>query len=180
MNNDGKIDVYDQSAIGGTEDPEIVYGFGLNLVWKNLDFGVLFQGVGRTWRVMSPNILPGQNSGELFNVFTNYQDRWTVDNPSQDVFYPRLSFGPNAVNTQSSTWWLKDMSFLRLKNIEIGYSLPKRLAERTFISSARVFVRGSNLLTFSNFKLWDPELDTADGGKYPVMKSISAGLEFKF
>ena len=72
------------------------------------------------------------------------------------------------------------MSFLRLKNIEIGYSLPKSIAERTFISGARIFVRGTNLFTFSGFKLWDPELDTGDGGKYPVMKSISAGLEFKF
>ena len=180
VNEDGQIDVYDQCAIGGTENPEIVYGFGLSFVWRNLDFGVLFQGTGRTWRILSSNILPGQNSGELFNVFSNYQDRWTVDNPSQDVFYPRLSFGPNAVNSQPSTWWLKDMSFLRLKNLEIGYSLPKRIAERTFINGARVFVRGTNLLTFSKFKLWDPELATGDGGKYPAMMSISAGLEFKF
>ncbi len=180
VNNDGKINVYDQCAIGGTENPEIVYGFGLSLVWKDLDFSCLFQGMGRTWRIMSSNILPGQNSGEFYNVFTNYQDRWTADNPSQDVFYPRLTYGPNDVNSQPSTWWLKDMSFLRLKNIEIGYSLPKSIAERTFISGARIFVRGTNLLTFSGFKLWDPELDTGDGGKYPVMKSISAGLEFKF
>ena len=180
VNNDGKINVYDQCAIGGTENPEIVYGFGLSLVWKDLDFSCLFQGMGRTWRIMSSNILPGQNSGEFYNVFTNYQDRWTADNPRQDVFYPRLTYGPNAVNSQPSTWWLKDMSFLRLKNIEIGYSLPKSIAERTFISGARIFVRGTNLFTFSGFKLWDPELDTGDGGKYPVMKSISAGLEFKF
>lgn len=180
VNNDGKINVYDQCAIGGTENPEIVYGFGLSLVWKDLDFSCLFQGMGRTWRIMSSNILPGQNSGEFYNVFTNYQDRWTADNPRQDVFYPRLTYGPNDVNSQPSTWWLKDMSFLRLKNIEIGYSLPKSIAERTFISGARIFVRGTNLFTFSGFKLWDPELDTGDGGKYPVMKSISAGLEFKF
>ncbi len=180
MNGDKKINVYDQSPIGGTVDPEIVYGFGLNFSWKDIDFGVLFQGTGRTYRLMSSNILPGQNSGGYYNVLSNYQDRWTEDNPTADAFYPRLSYGPNTINAQPSTWWLKDMSFLRLKNLELGYSLPKSLAEKSFISSARVFLRGSNLLTFSKFKLWDPELNSADGAKYPLMMSISAGLEFKF
>lgn len=180
VNQDDKIDTYDQTAIGGTNDPEIVYGFGLNFSWKDLDFGVLFQGTGRTWRMMSANILPGQNSGGYYNVFSNYEDRWTEDNPSQDVFYPRLTYGPNEINSKPSTWWLKDMSFLRLKNIEIGYSLPRKLADRSFISGARVFVRGTNLLTFSKFKFWDPELNSADGAKYPLMMSFSAGLEFKF
>ena len=179
VNGDGKINVYDQTAIGGTVDPEIVYGFGLNIVYKNLDFGVLFQGTGRTWRMLSSNILPGQ-SQQYYNVFYNYEDRWTVENPSQDVFYPRLTYGANSNNMEPSEWWLKNMSFLRLKNLEIGYSLPKRWAERSFISSARIFVRGTNLLTISSFKLWDPELDSNDGGKYPLMMSISGGLEFKF
>ena len=179
VNGDGKIDVYDQTAIGGTEDPEIVYGFGLNMAYKNFDFGVLFQGTGRTYRMLSSNILPGQ-SQQYYNVFSNYKDRWTVENPSQDVFYPRLTYGANSNNMEASTWWLKNMSFLRLKNLEIGYSLPRKWAERSFISSARIFVRGTNLLTFSSFKLWDPELDSSDGGKYPLMMSISGGLEFKF
>ena len=180
VNNDGKINEYDKKAIGGTVDPEIVYGFGLNLVYKNFDFGVLFQGTGRTWRMLSSNIIPGNSQGSLYNVFSNYEDRWTVDNPRQDVFYPRLTYGDNTNNKEASTWWLKDMSFLRLKNIEIGYSLPQKWADRSFISSARIFLRGTNLLTFSGFKLWDPELDSADGGKYPLMMSISGGLEFKF
>lgn len=180
VNGDGKINDYDKTAIGGTVDPEIVYGFGLNIVYRNFDFGVLFQGTGRAWRVLSPSIIPGNSQGSLYNVFSNYEDRWTVDNPSQDVFYPRLTYGDNRNNKEASTWWLKDMSFLRLKNIEIGYSLPRKWADRSFISSARVFVRGTNLLTFSSFKLWDPELDSNDGGKYPLMMSLSAGLEFKF
>lgn len=180
VNGDGKIDVYDQSPIGGTKDPEIVYGFGLNLAWKGFDFGVLFQGAGRMWRLMSNNTIPGYDSGGYYNVFSNYQDRWTVDNPSQDVFYPRLTYGPNTQNAQPSTWWLKNMSYLRLKNIEIGWSIPQRWADRSFISGARVFLRGTNVLTFSGFKLWDPELDSSDGGQYPLMKSFSAGVEFKF
>lgn len=180
VNGDKKIDVYDQSAIGGTKDPEIVYGFGLNLAWKGFDFGVLFQGAGRMWRLMSDYIIPGYDTGGYYNVFSNYQDRWTVDNPSQDVFYPRLTYGPNTQNAQPSTWWLKNMSYLRLKNIELGWSIPQRWADRSFLSGARIFVRGTNVLTFSGFKLWDPELDSSDGGKYPLMRSFSAGVEFKF
>ena len=180
VNGDGKIDIYDQSPIGGTEDPEIVYGFGLNLAWKGFDFGVLFQGTGRMWRLMSQNIIPGYDTGGYYNVFSNYEDRWTVDNPSQDVFYPRLSYGPNTNNGVACSWWLKNMSYLRLKNIELGWSIPQRWADRSFLSGARVFVRGTNVLTFSDFKLWDPELKSADGGRYPLMRSFSAGVEFKF
>lgn len=177
---DGKIDVYDKSPIGGTKNPEIVYGFGFTVSWKDLDLSALFQGVGKTYNILSGNIIPASNKGTTYNIFTNYEDRWTVDNPSQDVFYPRLDYGVNANNSQQSTWWLRDMSFLRLKNIEIGYSLPKKLADRSFLSGARVYLRGTNLLTFSKFKLWDPELASATGAAYPVMKSISAGVEFKF
>ena len=185
VNQDGKIDAFDVSPIGGPINPEIVYGFGLNMKWKDLDFGVLFQGIGRTWNVLSGNIIPASNKGTTYNIFTNYQDRWTVDNPSQDVFYPRLDYGTNANNSQSSTWWLRNMSFLRMKNIELGYSFPKRWMQNMLISGARIFVRGSNLLTFSKFDLWDPEVTSDSGASrtgavYPAMKSISAGFEIKF
>lgn len=180
MNKDGAIDAFDQSPIGGTVDPEIVYGFGLNMKWKDLDFGVLFQGIGRSWNILSGNIIPASNKGTTYNIFTNYNDRWTVDNPSQDVFYPRLDYGTNSNNSQPSTWWLRNMSFMRLKNIELGYSFPKKWMQNIFISGARVFVRGTNLLTFSNFKLWDPEVKDKTGAAYPVMKSLSAGFEIRF
>ena len=180
VNGDGVIDVFDKSPIGGTKDPEIVYGFGINLRWKGFDFGALFQGMGRTWNILSGNIIPASNKGTTYNIFTNYNDRWTVDNPSQDVFYPRLDYGTNSNNNQASTWWLRDMSFLRLKNIEVGWSLPKRWTVKSFLSSARIFVRGTNLLTFSDFDLWDPELSSNTGAAYPVMKSVSAGVEIKF
>ena len=177
---DGKIDVYDKTAIGGTLDPELVYGFGLNLAYKGFDFGALFSGVGRTWNILSGNVIPVSNKGVYYNVFTNYNDRWTVDNPSQDVFYPRLDYGTNANNNQASTWWLKDMSFLRLKNVELGYSLPKTILDKIKITGIRVYLRGTNLLTFSSFKLWDPELKSTTGAAYPAMKSVSFGIEFKF
>ncbi len=180
VNKDGAIDTYDKTAIGGPLTPEIVYGFGLNMRWKDLDFGVLFQGLGRTWNTLSGNIIPASNKGTTYNIFTNYEDRWTAENPSQHVFYPRLDYGTNSNNSQVSTWWLRNMSFMRLKNIELGYSFPKRWMQDIRLSGARLFVRGTNLLTFSDFKLWDPELSSTTGAAYPAMKSLSAGFEIRF
>lgn len=188
LDGNGTIDSFDQKAIGGTRNPEIVYGFGLNMTYRGFDFGVLFQGIGRSWNFLSGNIMPASNKGSMFNIYDNYKDRWTVDNPSQDVFYPRADYGTNSNNSQNSTWWLRNMSFLRLKNIELGYSCPKNLLQGYIISGARVFVRGTNLFTFSNFKLWDPELEQSntnpaaafDGARYPAMKSLSAGFEITF
>ena len=149
--------------------------------YKDLDFGALFQGIGRSWNILGSSIIPGANRGVTGNMFTNANDRWTVDNPSQNVFYPRLDDGINSNNNQSSTWWLRNMSFLRLKNIELGYSLPKNLwRNTTVISGIRLFVRGTNLLTFSKFDLWDPEVENNTGAAYPIMKSLSAGFEIKF
>ena len=83
------------------------------------------------------------------NVLTNYNDRWTPENPSEDVFYPRLSYGANTNNSQNSTWWLRNMSMLRMKDIEVGYTLPKRWMSRIGLENIRLYAKGSNLLTFS-------------------------------
>lgn len=184
LNGDGIINSLDRTAIGGTSDPRLVYGFGINTSFKNFDFGLLFQGNSKTWQIIgrSEDFLPGGGNAATGNIFTNVYDRWTVDNPRQDVFYPRLSEGPNSNNSQESTWWLRDMSMLRLKNIEVGYSLSKDLAKRMHIGSARIYLRGTNLATFSKFKLWDPEVATMNnsGLRYPIMKSYSMGLEIRF
>lgn len=181
MNGDGEINALDRTAVGGTRTPEVVYGFGSTVRYKEFDFGVFFQGTGNLWQMLGgENWLPGTALGATGNIFTNIDNRWTKDNPSSDVFWPRLSYGANANNEQASTWWLKRMNFLRLKNIEIGYSLPKAITKNTFISKCRFFVRGSNLLTFSSFKMWDPELQTTDGLKYPITKSFSLGLTIDF
>lgn len=181
VNEDGVINDLDRTAIGGTWNPQIVYGFGLNLQYKNIDFGFFFQGNAKTNRMIGgSNFIPGSGDGSMGNIMSNYQDHWTVDNPSQDVFWPRLSSSRNANNTQESTWWLQDMSMLRLKNVEIGYNFSKKKLLPNFIQSARLFVTGSNLLQFSGFKLWDPELDTSSGLRYPIMKSASFGLEINF
>lgn len=195
QNGDNFIDALDATAIGGSVIPEIVYGFGVNARYKIVDFGVFFQGVGNAWRILgtsyinqnslnrdynlSENWLPGNTLG-AGNVFSNIDDRWTEANPSQDVFWPRLSRDALANNAVPSTWWLKDMSFMRLKNVELGVSLPHQWAQSVGIKAARIFVRGSNLFTFSDFNLWDPELNTSDGLMYPIMKSMSAGFSINF
>ncbi|WP_345892939.1 SusC/RagA family TonB-linked outer membrane protein [Sphingobacterium thalpophilum] len=181
LNGDGVVDALDRTAIGGTEDPQIVFGFGSNLRYKALDFGFFFQGVSRTYRIIGgSNFIPGSANGAMGNIFSNVWDRWTVDNPSQDVFYPRLSDYQSANNNMASTWWLRDMSFIRLRNVEIGYSLPTKLLDHLSIRNFRIFLRGNNLLTVSDFKLWDPELGVNNGMRYPIMKSVSAGLELNF
>lgn len=183
LDDDGYITDTDKTAIGGTVNPELVYGFGLNLSYKSLDFGFFFQGNGNTYRIIGDgqkNFLPGSTIGAEGNIFTNATDAWTVDNPVQDAFYPRLHMGYNAHNAQASDWWLKDMSMIRLKNVELGYSLPTTLIQRAAMEYARVFVRGTNLFQLSKFKLWDPELDTNNGLKYPIMATYSVGLQVRF
>lgn len=133
------IDDQDMGPIGGTETPEIVYGFGASARWKNLDVSVFLQGTANTWRIVGSDVfIPGSGSGVLGNILTNYADSWSPDSPRQDVFYPRFSYGSSLNNRQPSTWWKKSMSFLRVKTVEIGYTYKK----------CRFFVSGNNLFCF--------------------------------
>ncbi len=181
-NEDGVINSKDKGYIGGTNDPRMVYGFGGNISSHGFDFSIFFQGVGDTYRFIgneSEYFIPGSGQGIQGNIFTNYTDRWTEENPSQDVFWPRLSYATNYNNNANSTWWKKDMSFLRLKQIELGYSLPKSIT-KDMVKGCRVYVNGNNLMTFSDFKLWDPELATSVGTQYPPIKSIMFGIDLIF
>lgn len=178
MDGDGEITTKDVAPIGGTYDPQIVYGLGLNASYKRFDFNIFFQGNAKTHRFIGgQHFLPGSGLG---NILSNYQDRWTSENPRQDVFYPRLSNGTNENNNQNSTWWLRDMSMLRMKDIEVGYNLPKSLLSHVGLSAVRFYVKGTNLLTFSKFDLWDPEVNTSNGAQYPIMKSVAFGLDINF
>lgn len=179
-NNDGVVNADDEGYIGGTVDPKIVYGFGANINYKSWDLSFFFQGISDTYRLVGGDarFIPGSDAGG--NYFSNYRDSWSEDNPSQDVFYPRLSAMANQQNYRASTWWKKDMSFLRLKTIELGYSLPSNIVERIGGESIRLYCSGNNLFYFSKFKLWDPELATASGSKYPQMRSVMFGFDVNF
>ena len=183
MNGDGKITEEDEGYIGGTEDPRIVYGFGGVIAYKNIDFNFFFQGTADAHRVIgnSTIFLPGSGTTVQGNAYSeNLDDRWTDDNQDPYAFWPRLTYGPNKNNYRASTWWKKDMSFLRLKTVEIGYTFPKKWMEKIYSKGARVFVSGNNLLCFSPFKLWDPELGTNNGLKYPMNRSILFGIDINF
>lgn len=179
INGDGKIDANDEVAIGYPSLPEINYGFGATAAWKGIDLNVFFQGVSRTSFFVGGTAMYGFNSDGLGRAALNedvYKHRWTEENPNPKARYPRLTAGDNTNNNRNSTWRMRDGSFLRLKNMEIGYSMPKRILDKTFITSLRFYVSGQNLLTFSKFKLWDPELNSSDGSKYPLSRVFTVGV----
>jgi TonB-linked SusC/RagA family outer membrane protein len=182
VNGDGKIDINDRTAIGYNESPEIVYGFGANVTWKGLDFGIRFQGVAHTTRfINNDNFIPFARTMQRGNLYSDVIfNRWTPENPSQDVFFPRMRDYKDGHNYVESTWWQKDMSFLRLKDISLGYTIPSDKTRKAGIEKLRVYLLANNLVTFSEFKLWDVELGTSDGMKYPMMRNFILGLELSF
>lgn len=183
INSDGIIDNNDEVAIGRTAIPEISYGFGLSATWKGFDVSVFFQGVGNVTRIIGGSSIYGE-SGNIFsygNIYADVADnRWREETRDLNATYPRFAMERNDNNFQASTFWLRDMSYLRLKNAEIGYTLPKRLVKKLGLATVRIYSQGVNLLTFSKFKLWDPELDTSDGKRYPQMRSANIGLNVNF
>ncbi|MBE8721200.1 SusC/RagA family protein [Sphingobacterium sp. Ka21] len=181
VNGDGVVDSYDIAPIGKPHVPQVIFGFGLNTRYKNVDVGLLFQGATDFTNMMQgPTLVPGSGGGGTGNIYANVDDRWTPENPSSNVIWPRLSNIESANNMLYSSWWLVNASYLRLKNMEIGYTLSKRTQERILMKNARVFVRGSNLLTFSHFKMWDPEIGSQNGLKYPLQRIVSGGIEITF
>ena len=183
INGDGYVDQYDKVAIGYTAIPEINYGFGVSLGYKGFDVSVFFSGVANVTRQIGGSNLYGASSspqltGQVFkDVALNH---WTVNNPNPNAPYPRLGTTRSNNNVQTSDYWTRDMSFLRLKNAEIGYTFPKKWTKKAGIQALRLYVAGTNLLTFSEFKLWDPELETATGARYPITRNVSLGLNINF
>lgn len=185
LNSDGKIDSYDRTRIGNGDVPNLLYGFGFNVNWKGWFLSAFFQGTEGADRVISGDgIIPFSNStgAERSNLFAIATDRWTPDNPRQDVFYPRLGYGNsvNSNNNETSTWWLKDMDFLRLKTVDFGYYFPERWLSNIHVKNMRVYLQGVNLFYWSKFKLWDPELNTSNGTRYPNIKTLSIGVQANF
>lgn len=185
LNNDGQIDAYDQTYISRGDVPTTVYGFGFTVGWKDLSVGMMFQGVAGAERVLNgSSINPFNGGGGSGNLYSNIGDRWTEENPDQNAFYPRLSYGSettsNINNFQKSTWWVRNMNFLRLKTLQVSYNLPKPWVNKVHLKNAAVYVMGTNLFTLSRFKLWDPELNTDNGASYPNTTSYSVGINFTF
>ena len=166
---DNQIDANDKAYLGYPTVPEIVYGVGGTVVYKNWDFGIFFQGVGNTSLVMyGMHPFGTQTNRNLLQWIAD--SHWSKENQNIHAEYPRLTKTDHPNNTEHSSFWLRDASFLKLKSLELGYTYK----------NARVFISGTNLLTFSKFKLWDPEQGDGAGLKYPTQRTISVGFQMSF
>ena len=185
INNDGIIDINDEVPIGYPTTPEIIYGFGISSSYKNLDLSFFFQGSARSsffidaYRT-SPFIdTSGSAIGNnaLLTAWAN--DYWSEDNRNLYASWPRLSDQLVDNNNRNSTWWLRDGGFLRLKSIEIGYSFKTENFSKVKLDGLRLYLSGTNLLTFSKFKIWDVEMG-GNGLGYPIQKGVNFGINMNF
>jgi TonB-linked SusC/RagA family outer membrane protein len=179
INGDGIVNNDDIVPIGATTRPNLIYGLGASATWKGFDFNLHFQGAGKShFFINGYTVYPFVN-GEWGNILDEVakSNRWILGvNEDPNAEYPRLSYLGNANNYRASTYWLRDGSYLRLKTLEMGYTLPKALTTKFQLSKVRLHVIGQNIFTFSSFKLWDPEMGSSDGMKYPLGKTVTFGI----
>lgn len=184
LNGDGKIDDADKAFIGYPQSPEIVYGFGFSSSYKGFDLSAFFTGQGRVSFFIDPKkVSPFVPSEEKY-IYGNTQllkdfadNHWSPENQNLYALYPRLSITGDdlANNAQTSTWWMRNGSMLRLKSVEFGYTLPSRISKSIRLSSCRIYFNGLNLVTWSPFKMWDPE-QGGNGFAYPIQKVFNVGV----
>lgn len=179
VNNDGKIDGDDQVRMDRTEVPTFSGGLNINLQFRNFDLSVLFQGAAGALQFVGLT-----ESGDIGNYLKwSYDHRWTIDNPSS--VDPRLANRGNTYYTNFSiaganTYWARKNDYLRLKNLQIGYTLPASLTESWSISNLRVYISGMNLITWDEIEVWDPESTNSSGQYYPQARVINAGINVAF
>ena len=178
---DGKVDAnYDRTLLGSTI-PKFTYGINATAAFKGLDVSILFQGVGGVSGYLSGY------AGYAFYNTGNVQrwqadGRWTTANPDPNATYPRLELITNSGtnNTLTSSFWTLNGSYLRLKNVQLGYSVPKVMAQKLKLQSIRVYANAENLHLWSNYrKGWDPEINTG-GAYYPILANYTFGLNINF
>lgn len=181
MNNDGVIDAYDRTFIGFPRTPEIMYGFGLALAYKGFDISLGFTGAARASMFLSSeDMWPYSLEYPRYNISREYYDnRWIEGEDNSSAKYPAVINGNNSNNYQVSTLYMRDASYLKLKNAEIGYRLPPVVVKFLKIEGVRVFVNGINLLCFDNIKITDPEQDGGTGN-YPQQRTINLGVQVNF
>jgi len=178
VNNDGQITQADQVPLGHPTIPEITYGFGVSAGIKNFDFSIFFQGTANTSFWIDVNSTsPFQNETQILQAYAD--SHWTEDNQNVNALWPRLSPTVNINNAQRSTRFMRNGAFLRLKQAEIGFNAPQKLLDKVGISSLRLYLNGSNLLNFSQFKLWDVEMG-GQGLGYPIQRVVNLGLNLTF
>lgn len=185
VNGDGKVNNDDKVPIGLPTQPEIIYGFGASMGYKNFDFSFYFQGSARSSLFIDPTQiqpfyrssaadLRGTETG-LLDVIA--KDHWSAENPDLYAFWPRLSTWRVGPNNENSTWWMRNGSFLRLKSIDGGYTFPKM--KKAGIDMARIYFSATNLFILSKFKLWDVEMG-GNGLNYPLQSVYNVGMQVNF
>lgn len=178
VNKDGVISEADQVPIGNPTTPEIIYGFGISTGYKGVDASVFFQGLANeSFWIDASDMSPFVGDTQLLKDID--ESHWSEDNRDIYAFWPRYSAYRNYNNTQVSTWWMRDGSFLRLKQIELGYTLPNIWTEKFHIANFRLYVTGTNLFSWSHFKMWDPEMGSS-GLNYPIQRTFNIGVNVTF
>ncbi len=187
INNDGKISELDKVPIGFPTVPEINYGFGLTVGYKKIDLSFFFQGSARQsfWIDLyntTPFLDSDANDGRIGQnaVLKAYADSyWSESNRDPYALWPRLANYSIENNNQTSTWFMQDASFLRLKSVELGYTIPDKILKKMKMNNLRIYMSGTNLLCWGGFKLWDPEM-AGNGLGYPLQRVINVGLNVGF
>lgn len=181
---DGQVDAqYDRTVLGSTT-PKFYYGLNLTAAYKGFDFSALFQGLGGHKRLIGSYMAYAFYNGGQIQRW-QAEKCWTEENPNKWAEYPRLeTLNMNNTNLQTSDYWVRDASYLRLKNVQIGYTLPKELVSKVGLQNIHIYVSGQNLLNINKFyKGWDPENEIGTGDApsyYPINKIYSFGLNIKF
>ncbi|MCD8193012.1 MAG: TonB-dependent receptor, partial [Tannerellaceae bacterium] len=177
---DGIIDAHDETLIGRPKNnPQLMFGFVPTITWKGFDFSTLWQGAALydsyIWGIM---VNPFENLSSATKLV--YKDHWTPENTN--ARYPRVTVQPQSHNTVNSSHWVKNSSYLRLKNIEFGYTLPRQWTEKAAMSKVRIYFAGQNLLTWTprmKEKI-DPEAGDSNGNYYFQQSVYSFGLNVTF
>lgn len=178
VNGDGQITDLDRVPIGYPVTPEIIYGFGFSYGFHSFDFSAFFQGSARSSFFINPGaISPFVNNHGLLDVIA--QSHWSENNRDEFAFWPRLSTEAMNNNQVSSTWWLRNGAFVRLKKVELGYTVQANALNRMKIKNLRFYANALNLFALSKFKLWDVEMG-GNGLGYPIQRVINFGLNLGF
>lgn len=180
VNKDGVVNENDLAIVNPYGSiPEIVYGFNWGAGWKGLELSVMFQGAAHKSIMLSSygTTMFLDGTGNFFRYL--YDNSWTPEN--REAQYPRAYVGGNSNNNRASSIWVKNGNYLRLKNIELSYTLPKSLLSKfKVINGARLYINGTNLLTFDNLDVMDPESSSGSAQYYPQMKSVNFGVNLTY
>ena len=178
INNDGKVDATDRTFIGNNF-PKYEYSFNMNFNYNNFDLSLFFQGVGKRENYLTgTGAYPFYAADFIPGVLESHKDYWTPTNPNAK--FPRL-LPAIGVNGTTSSFWITDAAYLRLKNVNLSYRLPNAITRKLKINSAKIFVSGQNLYTFTKFwEGYDPEINNQNAEFYPLMKTITGGININF